>query len=125
MEKEKPTNGFWVPSFISFNKPPPSEVPQSWGTVSEPVSFKNPAAKKVPTTYVAFFDEKDKEELENLARKRKDDPNFTNNPFDQRLVERGWKLELLQSDHMANKTHPKELSKLLEQIPSKTTKNLR
>lgn len=112
MKNETPVNGFWIPSFINLNKPPPSEVPQSWNTFSEPVSFKNPLAKMVPTTFVGFVDKMGLLELE------KDEKALNlQNQVLRRISERGWKYEELQSDHLANRTHPKELSKLLERVP--------
>lgn len=106
-DAEKPTNGFWTPSFVQFGKPPPSEVPQSWNTFTEPVSFKNPEAKKIPTTCVCFWS-KDK--------KPKD---FESSKYFRRVTDRGWRFEELESDHLAERTHPKELASLLSEIPAR------
>jgi pimeloyl-ACP methyl ester carboxylesterase len=103
----KPENGFWAPSFVDLTKPPPSEVRQSWNTFSEPVHFNNPAAKKVKTTYIFCVDGKP----QGLK-------GFLEIPFGRRITERGWKIEVLDSDHLANRTHPKELAALMEKISS-------
>jgi hypothetical protein len=38
------------------SKPVPSDVPQSYKTLTEPVSFDNPNALALPLTYVPFFE---------------------------------------------------------------------
>ena len=40
--------------WLRKNSKPPHDVPQSLATLTEPVSFNNDQAKKLPATYVAF-----------------------------------------------------------------------
>jgi hypothetical protein len=74
-------------------------------TWTEPVSFKNPAAKRLQVTFVQFFR-----------------PGQTPEQGDayflwQRALERGWTTRTMVSDHNAQNSHPKELVALLEDAP--------
>ncbi len=92
-------------SWLDSSKPAPRDVPQSLKTFTEPVSFKNPAAKLIPVTYTAFIPPGQSVE------KKAGDPSW------QRAKARHWTIRTLASDHVAERTHPKELVALLEDAP--------
>ncbi|MDI1250576.1 MAG: alpha/beta fold hydrolase [Lacunisphaera sp.] len=98
---EQLATGFVIPAWVKPNTPPPHDVPQSLKTWTEPVTYRNPAAQKLPGTYVAF-----------VGPGQKGDSR----PAWQRAKARGWSVLTLESDHNAQWSHPKELVALLEQI---------
>jgi len=87
--------------------PYPRDVPQSLKTYTEPVSYKNPAAKQLPVTYIAFLPGS-----QTMEERSKNDTNL------QRAKARGWTIRQLASDHNAQRSHPRELTALLEQAPN-------
>ena len=89
------------------NSNPPHDVPQSLATLTEPVSFDNDQAIKLPATYVPFVSNRTIREI-----REKTDPSWKN------AKARGWPIQILQSDHNAQRSHPVELADLLEQIVS-------
>ena len=101
---EQLATGFYVPPWRKSNAPLPHDVPQPMKTWTEPVSFKNPLAKKIPGAVVVFVG--GKQTPEDL----KDHPGFV------RAKARGWATFTLQSDHNAQWSHPKQLVALLDQI---------
>jgi len=90
-------------SWLKPDAPAPRDVPQSYKTFTEPVSYKNPAAKKLPVTYVAFVPAG-----ENAQKREEHDRSW------QRAKARGWTIRTLESDHVAERSHPKELAALLQ-----------
>lgn len=90
-------------SWLKPDAPAPRDVPQSYKTFTEPVSYKNPAAMKLPVTYVAFVPEG-----ENAKKREENDRSW------QRARARGWTIRILASDHVAERSHPKELAALLQ-----------
>jgi pimeloyl-ACP methyl ester carboxylesterase len=97
--------GFILPSAEAAAKPIPHDVPQSLKTWSEPVSFKNPAARLLPVTFVRFV------AAGQTSGERKGDLPW------QRAGERGWTRRTMVSDHNAQWSHPGELAALLEEAP--------
>ena len=97
-------SGFVVPEGLKPDAPLPHDEPQSLKTWTEPVSFKNPAARKIPGTFVAFLHDGDSVE------KRRQTVDW------QHAEARGWVLLTLDSDHNAQWSHPKELAQLLEEV---------
>lgn len=89
----------WLPTAATI----PGDVPQSLKTLTEPVSFNKPAALKLPTTFIAFVPP------ELSAEQRSADPSW------QHAEARGWTILTLESDHNAQRSHPKELVSLLEE----------
>ena len=98
---EQLETGFIAPGAKAAAKPIPHDVPQPLKTWSEPVSFKNPLAKKIPGAVVVFYQG---------SKPADDHPSFV------RAKERGWKTLSFDSDHNAQWSHPKELAALLEQL---------
>jgi len=89
-------------SWLDKRRPVPGDVPQSYKTLTEPVSFSNPLALELPVTYVPFVGGV----VEGKARAGLD-------PSWKRAVARGWTIKLLESDHNAQRSHPRELADLL------------
>ena len=84
----------------------PRTVPHPAKTLSEPVKLEHQdAVKKIPTTYALFIPP---------GRPMEQAPFFR---FYQRAKERGWTLVTLESDHVAQKSHPRELVALIEKAP--------
>lgn len=101
---EQLTRGFIEPFAEAAAKPIPHDVPQPLKTWTEPVSFKNPLAKKLPGAVVVFV------ESSQTPEQLKNHPSFV------RARSRGWATLTMESDHNAQWSHPKELAALLEQI---------
>ena len=99
-------DGFILMPFASANTPLPHGVAQSLKTWTEPVSYKNPAAKLLPTTFVLFLHQGQKPEQR--------DAYF----LWQRALKRGWTTRSMISDHNAQDSHPRELATLLEDAPN-------
>lgn len=85
------------------NLPPPHDVPQSMKTLSQPVSFKNPAAIKLPATYILTVDPGNAPEQDTFFR------------FYQRAQERGYKAFTMVGDHNVHVSHPVEVAKYLKE----------
>jgi pimeloyl-ACP methyl ester carboxylesterase len=99
-------NGFMIFAGADLSRPPPSEVRQSLKTWTEPVSFKNPAARKLPASLVWFIEPGDTRTL-------------VGSPLESlipRFAARGARNLYLESDHLAERTHPRELAVMLEHI---------
>ncbi|HWA29408.1 MAG TPA: alpha/beta fold hydrolase [Lacunisphaera sp.] len=97
----KVVNGLVNFSWLDGSKPLPRDVPQSLKTFTEPVSYRNPAAFKLPVTYVLFHEG-------SLAERVAADPSWA------RVKARGWTTRDLASNHVAERSHPRELAALLE-----------
>ena len=91
--------------WLDNSKPVPGDVPQSYKTLSEPVSFDNPLALELPVTYVPFVEGVVQGKVRALV-----DPSW------KLAVGRGWAVEVLESDHNAQRSHPRELVGLLLDI---------
>ena len=93
--------------WLKKNSKPPHDVPQSLSTLTEPVSYDNRLAMRLPATYVAFVSDPAIREI-----RKKTDMSWKN------ARDRGWPIYILQSDHNAQRSHPIELADLLERIAS-------
>lgn len=87
--------------------PVPGDVPQSLATLTEPVSFDNPAALAMPTTLIVFVAEG------TTAAQLESNPSWSN------AGKRGWNRLTLVSDHNAQRSHPEELADMLEAAPGR------
>jgi len=100
------TNGLIPPPWLKGNPPPPHDVPQPAKTFSQPITLTNQAvAGKLPVTYVLTVDP---------GRPAEQDPFY---PFYQRALARGWKAVVMEGDHNVQRSHPRELVKLIELAP--------
>ena len=97
---------------FKFGNEPPSEVPQPWKTFSDPISLKNPAAKKVPTTLVFFLEKNQKPESAEIE----DENSEFRHKMWQRATGRGWSVAKFAGDHVAEKKRPLELGEFLDNL---------
>jgi len=94
-------------SWLDIDAPLPRDVPQSLKTFTQPVSFSNPSALKLPATLIAFVPSG------MTTEERSADPSW------QHAKARNWSIRTLDSDHNAQRSHPTELVTLLEESVSK------
>mgnify|MGYP001599568030 FL=1 len=87
------------------NSKPPHDVPQSLATLNEKVSYNDELALKVPATYIPFVNDAAEQKLREKA-----DLSWNN------ARARGWPIRILESDHNAQRSHPRELADLLEHV---------
>lgn len=99
------TEGLVYFSWLEPDTPLPRDVPQSLKTLTEPVSFDNPDALKLPASYVAYL------APGQTAEMLVDDVSLKN------ARARGWTIRTLSSDHNAQRSHPNELAALLQEAP--------
>lgn len=95
---------FIVPGWVKPDKPIPHDVPHPSQTLREPVSFKNPAALKLPATFVLYVE----------AGKKPEEARF--HRFYQRAQSRGWTVRTMEANHNPQWFKPAELAALLEEI---------
>jgi pimeloyl-ACP methyl ester carboxylesterase len=99
-------DGFVIPTWVPPNTPPPHDVPQPAATFSQPITLTNQiTALKIPTTYILAVD----------PGKQAADDDFYR--FYQRAQTHAWKTEVIESDHVVERSHPREIARLLEQVP--------
>jgi pimeloyl-ACP methyl ester carboxylesterase len=98
-------NGLMPPAWVKPGTPPPTDVPQPVRTFTQPLALTNPAGRRVPATYILTVE----------AGKAEADDDFF--PFAQRARARGFTSYVLRSDHVAERTAPRELSDLLLRTP--------
>ena len=89
----------WIGETEAF----PRDVPQSYKTFTEPVTFSDPDAINIPGTFIAFIAADQDVEI------RKREASW------QRAVARNWTIRTLKSDHNANLSHPEELVNIIEE----------
>lgn len=100
----KVVDGMVMFPWIDATKPFPRDVPQPVKTLTEPVSYRNPAVKLLPVTYI-WFNHPDYSAEERIREEKQG----------QRLHDaRGWTIRKLDSEHIAERTHPRELTAMLE-----------
>ena len=81
---------------------PPHNVKQSIKCFNQPVSYKNPAAKALPVTYIAFVP-KD----QNAEERSKRDKSWQN------AVARGWTIRTFPGGHVAQQEDPRGVASLI------------
>jgi pimeloyl-ACP methyl ester carboxylesterase len=96
-------DGFMQVPWVKPGTPPPHNVKQSIKCFNQPVSYKNPAALKLPVTYVAFVP-KDK----SAEERAKTDKSW------QRAVARGWTIRTFPGGHVAQQEDPRGVATLME-----------
>lgn len=87
----------WIDEDTEF----PRDVTQPFNTLTEPVSYKNPLAKNLNVTYVAFIPEGVTKE------DRAKDPSW------KRAIKRNWTIRTFDGDHVIYRTKPVEFSAML------------
>jgi len=94
--------GMMTLSWVKPDAKPPHNVPQSLKCFSQPVSYKNPAAKALDVTYVAFVP-KDK----SAEERAKTDQSW------RRAVARGWTIRTFPGGHVAQQEDPRGVATLI------------
>jgi len=89
--------------WVKPNAPFPHNTPQSVKTFEQPVSYRNPAAKALSVTYVAFVPA-DQSAAERAAK----DKSW------QRAVARGWTIRTFPGHHVAHVENPRGVATLIE-----------
>jgi pimeloyl-ACP methyl ester carboxylesterase len=97
-------DGFMQVPWVKPDAKPPHNVKQSIKCFNQPVSYKNPAAKALPVTYVAFVP-KDK----SAEERAKTDKSW------QRAVARGWTIRAFPGHHVAQEEDPRGVATLIEE----------
>jgi pimeloyl-ACP methyl ester carboxylesterase len=95
-------DGMLVPPWVKADQPFPKDVPHPINTLTQPVSLKNAAAKKLPAAYILTID---------AGKKAEEDTFF---PSSQRAKQRGWKVIEMVADHNPQWSKVEELVNLLE-----------
>jgi pimeloyl-ACP methyl ester carboxylesterase len=103
-DPERFKDGFMQVPWVKADARPPHSVKQSIKCFNQPVSYKNPAAKALPVTYVAFIP-KDK----SAEERAKMDKSW------QRAVARGWTIRTFPGGHVAQQEDPRGVATLIEQ----------
>jgi pimeloyl-ACP methyl ester carboxylesterase len=98
-------DGFIIPFWARPEQPLPKDVPHPVKTFTEPVSWRNPAAKKIPAVYLLTVDPGKPDGVDDFA------------PFAARAKERGWRVLSMRADHVPERTALKELVAIVGQIP--------
>jgi pimeloyl-ACP methyl ester carboxylesterase len=97
--------GFIVPTWVNARSPRPTDVRQPVRTFTEPVSFKNPAARRLPATYILTVDPGRADSEDDFA------------VFSRRAKARGYRHHVLRANHVPERSAPNELTALLRQVP--------
>ncbi|MFZ5496305.1 MAG: alpha/beta fold hydrolase [Verrucomicrobiota bacterium] len=97
-------DGFMAVPWVKPDAKPPHNVKQSVKCFNQPVSCKNPAAKALNVTYVAFVP-KDK----SAEERAKTDKSW------QRAVARGWTIRTFPGGHVAQQEDPRGVATLIEE----------
>jgi len=97
-------DGFIPANWVKAGHPIPYDVPHPAKTLTEPVSFKNPAAMKIPGAYLRAV----------APGKKLEEAHFYK--FYERAKSRGWATYTMEADHNPEWFKPKELTALLEQM---------
>jgi len=97
-------DGFMNVPWVKPDTKPPHSVKQSIKCFNQPVSYKNPAAKALPVTYIAFIP-KDQSAEERSKR----DKSWQN------AVARGWTIRTFPGGHAAHQENPRGVAMLIEE----------
>src|SRR6266581_4031120 len=93
-----------VPAWVKPDQPPPKDVPQPLKTFTEPILLKNPAARKLPATYILTVEK---------GKEAKDDDFYSQS---LRAKDRGWPVLQLTSDHNPQWSATEALVEMLDRI---------
>lgn len=104
--KQPVIDGFVIAPWVTGTRPPPHDVPMPFRTFSEPITLTNQAiAQKLPATYILTVDKGAPPEQDDFYR------------FYLRAKSRDWPTAIMEGDHNVQRSHPRELVKLIEQAP--------
>ena len=97
------TGGMIVPGWVTDTTVIPRDVPQSLKTFTDALVLANPAARRLPATYILTYEK-----------------TVTPDPFQrfaERAAARGWPVDSLEANHIPERTARVALVRLLERIP--------
>ncbi len=97
-------NGMRQVPWVKPDAVPPHNTPQSIKTFTQPVSYKNPLAKALSVTYVAF-----------IPAGQSPDERAAKDKSWQRAKARGWTIRTFPGHHVAHVENPRGVATLLEQ----------
>ncbi len=103
-DNSRVVDGMLQVPWVKPNAPFPHNTPQSVKTFEQPVSYKNPAAKALPVTYVAFIPPG--QSAEERAAK---DKSW------QHAKARGWTIRTFPGHHVAHVENPRGVATLIEE----------
>lgn len=96
-------DGLIIPPWVTDLHAIPRDVPQPFRTFTDTLRLVNPAARRLPATYILTFE-----------------PTVTPDPFQRyadRASARGWPVLRLQADHVPERSARSALVALLERMP--------
>lgn len=105
------SDGFMQVPWVKPGAKPPHNVKQSIKCFNEPVSYKNPLAKALPVTYVAF-----------IPKGKSADERAKTDTSWQRAVARGWTIRTFPGTHVAMVENPRGIASLMEEVVGDTNK---
>jgi pimeloyl-ACP methyl ester carboxylesterase len=95
-------DGFIVPAGAADTQTIPRDVPQPLRTFTDTLRLTNPAARRIPGTYILTVE--------------KGETTDAFDRFARRAKERGWPVIRMTADHIPERSAPNELAALLERI---------
>jgi len=96
-------DGMMQVPWVKPDAPPPHNTPQSIKTFNQPVSYKNPLAKALPVTYVAF-----------IPADQSADERAAKDKSWQHAKARGWTIRTFPGHHVAHVENPRGVATLVE-----------
>lgn len=97
--------GFILPTWVRAGSPRPTDVRQPVRTFTDPVSFRNPVARRLPGTYILT-----------VAQERPEaEDDFVS--FARRARLRGYRQHVLRANHVPERSAPIPLTVLLRSVP--------
>jgi hypothetical protein len=98
-------DGFIIPDWVKPGQGLPTDVPHPLKTYRDPIVLKNPAAAKVPATYILTVDD---------GKKPEDDDFFR---FAERARARGWPVLIVPGGHVPQWYDAESTAKVLLSVP--------
>ncbi len=103
-DRSRFTDGFMPVPWVKADAKPPHGVKQSIKCFNQPVSYKNPAAKALPVTFIAFMPPD-----QNPEERSKRDHSWQN------AAARGWTIRTFPGGHFAQQEDPRGVGSLIEE----------
>ena len=97
-------DGFIIPTWVRPGKPFPIDVPHPLKTFTDSIVLKNPAAAKIPATYILTVEK---------GKKPEEDDFY---PSAERARARGWPVLIMEADHVPMWRQPEATADLLSSI---------
>ncbi len=96
--------GFILPVWVQEDQSLPKDVPHPLKTLTDRISLTNPKRLEIPADYILTVDPGGVEQLDTFY------------PFAQRVAGYEWPVHRMEADHNPQRSKPKELAKLLDEI---------